>query len=195
MTAALLALQALTNLSLAAVGPGLPSGWRLQRVKGSEAPRFAVTGGHVLRIEAAAAAGFATYRLRKPLRPQAGTLTWNWRTSTPLADAALRQRARDDAPVRAFVILFYTWGNQEGRREHFLSWTGPSRGVMVLERSEDADGSWRMERRDPFRDYSLVFDRAPTPVVAVGVSADTDQLRARAVAEVGELTWEAGVAP
>ena len=201
MTAALLALQALTNLSLAAVGPGLPSGWRLQRVKGSEAPRFAVTGGHVLRIEAAAAAGLATYRLRKPLRPQAGTLTWVWRTSTPLANAALRQRARDDAPVRAFVtfadgrILFYTWGNQEGRREHFLSWTGPSRGVMVLERSEDADGSWHMERRDPFRDYSLVFDRAPTPIVAVGVSADTDQLGAHALAEVGELTWEADVAP
>jgi hypothetical protein len=200
--AALLALQgALTNLSLAPAAPGLPSGWALQRVKGAAAPLFAVTRAHTLRIEAAGAAGFASYRLRRPLRPEAGALIWNWRTGTPLAAAALRQRARDDAPVRVFVafadgrILFYSWGNREGRREHFLSWTGRSRGVLVLERAEDADGSWHVERRDPFRDYSLVFDRAPVAAVAVGVSADTDQLKGRAAAEVGELTWEPGAVP
>jgi hypothetical protein len=192
---ALLALQgALTNLSLAPAGPGLPRGWTLQRVKGAAAPVFVVTRAHALRVEAAGAAGFAIFRLRTALRPAAGALIWNWRTSTPLRTAALHERARDDAPVRVFVT-FASWGNREGRGEHFPSWTGRSRGVMVLERAEDADGSWYMERRDPFRDYSLMFDRAPTAIVAVGVSADTDQLKGRAAAEVGELTWEPGTTP
>ena len=200
-TVALLALQTLTNLSLVPAAPGLPSGWTLQHVKGAASPAFRVTRAHTLRIEAADAAGFATYRLRAPLRPAAGTLLWNWRTSTPLGTATLRQRARDDAPVRVLVAfadgrtLFYSWGNREGRGEHFLSWTGRSRGIVVLERAEDADGSWHMERRDPFRDYSLVFDRAPVAIVAVGVSADTDQLKGRALAEVGELSWEPGTTP
>lgn len=196
MTAALLALQALTNLSLAPAGPGLPRGWTLQHIKGAPAPVFAVTQAHALRIEADAAAGFASYRLRASLRPQPGTLSWQWRTTTPLRDAALRQRARDDAPARVFLVfadgrmLFYSWGAQEGRGEHFLSWTGAKRGVLVLERADDADGSWHMERRDPFADYRLLFNRAPKAIVAAGVSADTDQLRGRATAEVSELMWE-----
>ena len=196
MTAALLALQALTNLSLAPAGPGLPRGWTLQHIKGAAAPVFAVTRAHALRIDADAAAAFASYRLRAPLRPRPGTVSWQWRTTTPLRDAALRQRARDDAPARVFLVfadgrmLFYSWGAREGRGEHFLSWTGAKRGVLVLERADDADGSWHMERRDPFADYRLVFDRAPKAIVAAGVSADTDQLRVRATAEVSELMWE-----
>jgi len=197
VSATLLALQALTNLSLAPAGPGLPHGWTLQRVKGAAAPTFAVTGGHALRIEADGAAAFASYRLGSPLRPRAGTLSWQWRTTTPLRNAALRLRARDDAPARVFLVfadgrmLFYSWGARESRGEHFLSWTGANRGVLVLEGADDADGSWHMERRDPFADYRLVFNGAPKAIVAAGVSADTDQLRGRATAEVSELTWEA----
>lgn len=199
--AGLLLLQALTNLSLAPAGPGLPSGWTLQRVKGAAAPTFEVTPAHTLRVDAAAAAGFASFRLRARLRPQPGTLSWQWRTTTPLPDAALRQRARDDAPARVFLVfadgrlLFYSWGNREARGEHFLSWSGASRGVLVLERAEDADGSWHMERRDPFADYRLVFNRAPRAIVAAGVSADTDQLQGHVLAEVSELTWDAGAGP
>jgi hypothetical protein len=199
--AALLALQTLTNLALVPAGPGLPGGWRLQRVKGAAAPAVAVTGAHALRVTTARGAGFAVYRLRTPLPPAVGALAWQWRTSTPLRAAGLRRRDRDDAPVRVLVVfqdgrmLFYTWGNREGRRERFLSWTGTDRGVIVLERAEDADGSWHIERRDPFRDYRLVFNRAPQAIVAVGVGADTDQLGARSAAEVGDVAWEPGAEP
>ncbi|MGH7548359.1 MAG: DUF3047 domain-containing protein, partial [Gemmatimonadales bacterium] len=58
-------------------------------------------------------------------------------------------------------------------------------------RAEDADGSWRVQRHNPFADYRRVFGRAPPAIVAVGVSADTEVLHARAEAEVGELEWEA----
>jgi hypothetical protein len=199
--APLLALQTLTNLALVAPGPGLPRGWRLERVKGAAAPTVAVTGAHALRVTTVRGAGFAVYRLRAPLAPAVGALAWQWRTSTPLRAAALRRRDRDDAPVRVLVVfqdgrmLFYTWGNREGRRERFRSWTGADRGVIVLERAEDADGSWHVERRDPFRDYRLVFTRAPQAIVAVGVGADTDQLGARSAAEVGDLAWQPGAEP
>src|SRR2546429_6867410 len=56
-----------------------------------------VTRARTLRIDVLAGAGFARYRLRAPLLPRAGALTWRWRTGTPLRDAALRQRTRDDA--------------------------------------------------------------------------------------------------
>jgi hypothetical protein len=194
----LLVLQALTNLSLAPAGPGLPAGWKLTRVAHVSPPTFRVTAGHTLRIETSRQAAFASYRLRRPLRPgqRAGELTWRWRTSTPLPRARLRSRDRDDSPARVLVVfddgrmLFYSWGSAEPTGDQFLSWTGASRGVVVCRRAEDANGSWYQESRDPFADYRRAFGRAPHPIVAVGIAADTDQLHDHTVAEVSELTWQ-----
>ena len=200
MTAGLLLLQTLTNLSIVPTGTGLPAGWRLQRAQGVEAPTFRVTAVHALRLEATGGAGTAIYRLRAPIRPppatRSGVLTWRWRAETPLRAAVLRQRATDDSPVRVIVtfadgrVLAYSWGNREARGESFASWAGRNRMVVVLQRGEDADGSWHVERRDPFADYRRLWNNAPKPIVSVGVSADTDGLRARAAAEVGDITWQ-----
>jgi PAS domain-containing protein len=204
VSAGLLLLQTLTNLSIVPAGVGLPAGWRLQRVQGVEAPTFRVLATRVLRIQAtggeAGQAGAAVYRLRAPIRPppptRSGVLTWRWRAETPLRAAALRQRATDDSPVRVIVtfadgrVLAYSWGNREGRGETFASWAGRNRMVVVLERAEDADGSWHVERRDPFADYRRLWNNAAKPIVSVGVSADTDALRVRTAAEVGDITWQ-----
>ena len=196
MSPAVLALQVLTNLTILHAGAGLPAGWTLQRVRGAEPPAFRMTVGHTVRVEARSAAGTASYRLRAPLRPapnRSGTLTWRWRTETPIHTATLRVRARDDAPARVLVAfddgrsIAYTWGNTEGRGEGFLA---GGRAVIVLERAEDADGSWHVERRDPFADYRRLFNRAPHPIVAIGVGADTDQLGGRSVAEAADFEWE-----
>jgi hypothetical protein len=199
VTTGLLLLQTLTNLSMVPVAAGLPAGWRLARVQGTNPPTFRVTMSRALRIMATRQAGTATYRLRAPLRPppstRAGTLTWRWRAETPLGGAALRRRETDDSPARVVVtfadgrVLLYSWGNREGRGESFPSWAGRNRMVIVLQRAEDADGSWHVERRDPFGDYRRLWNNAPKPIVSVGVSADTDGLRGRAAAEVGDLTW------
>jgi hypothetical protein len=196
VTSCLLLLQTITTLYNAHPGPGLPDRWSLTRIRHVEPPRFSVTPGHTVRVEADAQAGFASLRLRTPLRPAKGRLTWKWRTGTPLPDASLHSRQRDDSPVRVFLVfddgrmLYYTWGNREPIGDTFHSWTGETHGVMVLRRAEDANGSWCLESRDPFEDYRRTFNHAPHPIVAVGVGADTDQLHDHTVAEVGEMVWE-----
>ena len=201
MSVALLLVQTLTNLMTVPAGPGLPSGWRLSRLQGVEPPAYEVTRAHTLRIVASGQGGTATYRLRNPIRPppasRAGALTWRWRAGTPLRGADLKRRSGDDSPIRVVITfqdgraIVYSWGNRESRNESFASWMGRNRMVVVLQRAEDADGSWHVERRDPFSDYRRLWSNAPKPIVSVGVTTDTDALKVRAAAEIGDLTWEA----
>lgn len=199
MSAALLVLQTLTNLNMAPAREGIPAGWRLASVNGVPAPTYRVTAVHTLRIVAAGQSATLTYRLRQPLRPppatRPGTLTWRWRAETPLRGADLRRKTSDDSPLRVVVtfqdgrVPTYCWGNREGRGESFVSWAGRNRMVVVLERAEDADGSWHVETRDPFSDYRRLWNNAAKPIVSVGVNADTDGLNVRAAAEIGDITW------
>jgi hypothetical protein len=188
----------LTNLGNVAPGPGLPDDWILRRVRGVDPPGFSVTQEGALRLESEGAAGFAFYEISKGIRPRAGILSWKWRSWTPLPDARLEDRDRDDSPVRVAVlfqdrrVLFYTWGNEEPRGHSFESWTGSSRFVIVLRSSSDADGDWYTEQRDPFEDYRQAFERDPPYILAVGIVQDTDQLGSEAMAEVMELDWSEG---
>lgn len=200
MTALLLLAQTLTNLAIAPAGQGLPSGWRLSRTPDVQPPTYEVTRGHTLRMIAVGQAGTATYRLRNSIRPPSslrpGTLTWRWRAGTPLRNADLKHRAGDDSPIRVVVTfqdgrtLTYAWGNRESRNESFASWAGRNRMVVVLQRAEDADGSWHVERRDPFGDYRRLWNNAPKAIVSVGVSIDSDGLKTRAASEIGDITWQ-----
>jgi len=201
VSAVLALAQTLTNLMIAPAGPGMPSGWKLNRMQGVDPPVFEVTRSHTLRVSAIGQGGTATYRLRSLIRPSPsvhqGTITWRWRAGTPLRGADLKRRAGDDSPIRVVITfqdgrsIAYSWGNREGRGESFASWAGRNRMVVVLQRAEDADGSWHEERRDPFSDYRRLWNSAPKPIVAIGIAADTDALKTRSAAEVGDLTWHA----
>lgn len=200
MSAVLLLAQTLTNLAIVPVGPGLPSGWRLTRMQGVEPPTYAVTRAHTLSITTIGQGGTATFRLRSAIRPppasRAGRLTWRWRAGTPLRGADLKRRGGDDSPIRVVIafqdgrVITYAWGNRENRGESFASSAGRNRMVVILQRAEDADGSWHVERRDPFSDYRRLWNNAPKPIVSIGVSADTDALKVRTASEIGDLTWE-----
>ena len=191
--------QTLTNLMIVPAGSGLPSGWKLTRMQGVNPPAFDVTRSHTLRVVVDGQGGTATYRLRPPIPAppslRQGTLTWRWRTSTPLRGAELKRRGGDDSPIRVVITfqdgrsIAYAWGNRESRNESFASWAGRGRMVVVLERADDADGSWHVERRDPFSDYRRLWNNAPKAIVSVGVSSDSDGLKVHAAAEIGDLTW------
>src|SRR2546428_9062331 len=104
---ALLALQVLTNLAGAPPGPGLPTGWRLDRPKGTEAAAFRVTTERALRAETNGSAGFATYRLHRALRPEAGVVTWRGGTPAPPPRAAPHQREPDANAARALRAVVH----------------------------------------------------------------------------------------
>jgi len=201
VTALLVLAQTLTNLVIVPAGSGLPSGWTLTRIQGVEPPSFEVTRGHTLRIIAVGQGGTATYRLHQPIPApassrQQGSLTWRWRAGTPLRAADLKRRDADDSPIRVVITfqdgrtIAYAWGNREGRGESFASWAGHNRMIVVLQRAEDADGSWHVEKRDPFSDYRRLWNRPPKAIVSVGVSADSDGVKVRAASEIGDLTWQ-----
>ena len=193
--------QTLTNLAIVPPGPGLPPGWKLTRMQSVEPPIVEITRSHTMRITATGQGGIVTYRLRPAIAPAAsqrqGTISWRWRAGTPLRGADLKRRAGDDSPIRVVVTfqdgrsIAYAWGNRESRGESFASWAGGNRMVVILQRAEDADGSWHEERRDPFTDYRRLWNRAPKPFVSVGFSTDSDALKIRAAAEIGDLTWHA----
>jgi PAS domain-containing protein len=203
VSALILLAQTLTNLSIVPVGLGLPPGWRLTPLQGVAAPVYRVTASRALRVTATNQGATATYRLRNALRPPAAQqrssergLTWRWRAETRLHSADLKRRATDDSPIRVLVtfqdgrVIAYSWGNRESRGESFASWAGRNRMVVILERAEDADGSWHVERRNPFNDYRRFWNNAPKPIVSVGIQSDTDGLKIRAAAEIGDITWE-----
>lgn len=185
----------LTNLPVAPPGVGLPDDWTLRRTRSAPVPLFAVTADRALRVEARGAAGFALFELGARVAEAPGYLRWRWRTGTALSGADLRHRSADDSPVRVLVAfadrrtLFYSWGNRDTVGTAFPSWTGRSRIVVVLRVAADADGTWRAECPDPFADYRRAFTREPPAIVAVGVSADTEQLGGAAWAEVADLSW------
>lgn len=185
----------LTNLPGTAPGAGLPDGWDLRGARGAPRPVFSVLPDGVLRVEGDGAVGFATYELPDDIRPEPGTLSWRWRTAASLPEADLRDRERDDSPIRLLVVfrdrrmLFYTWGASERPGDWFASWTGDDRIVWVLRTAVDADGAWREDARDPFLDYRTAFDRDPPPIVAVGVVQDADQLGRNVWAEVMRIEW------
>lgn len=193
--------QTLTNLMIAPAGPGLPSGWKLTRMHDVDPPTFEVTRSHTIRLIANGQGATATYRLRPAIQPapsqRQGAITWRWRTGTPLRGADLKRPAADDSPIRVVITfqdgrsIAYAWGNREGRGESFPSSAGGNRMIVVVQRAEDADGSWHEERRNPFSDYRRLWNRAPKAIVSVGVSIDSDALKVRAAAEFADLTWHA----
>ena len=201
MIGALTLAQTLTNLIISPAATGLPRGWKVTHLPGVQSPSFEVTRGHTLRIVAIGQGGTATYRLRQSIPAPAssrqhGVLTWRWRAGTPLRGADLKRRDTDDSPIRVVVTfqdgrsIAYSWGNREGRHESFASWSSRDRMIVVLQRAEDADGSWHVEQCDPFTDYRRLWNRGPKAIVAVGIGGDSDGLKIRAAAEIGDITWE-----
>src|SRR5882672_2708228 len=150
--------QTLTNLMIVPAGSGLPSGWKLNRMQGVDPPTFEVTRSHTLHITAIGQGGTATYRLRNPIRPPPRQGTISWRW-------------RAETPLRDADLK---------RRAGDDS---PIRVVITFQ-----DGRWHEERRDPFSDYRRLWNVAPKPIVSVGVRADTEGLKIRAAAEIGDIT-------
>lgn len=195
----------LLDLTAAPLGGGLPPGWKLRPVRGQSAPEIGVRNdgqGPVLRVEGAGHAGWFYHELSQPIPETAGLLHWSWRVLEAPSGADLRVRETNDSPARVYVVfgkpgglfggsgrvIFYTFGNAEpddyAGRSHVSSKLYEIRVDGATER-----GSWREHTVDPFADYRRIWRRNPPPITAIGLMQDTDQTRARAVAELRRLEW------
>ncbi len=199
----------LLELDRAPLGPGLVPGWELRPVKGVGSPQIETREVDGLRSLRVSGAGTAAW-LHRPLSPRIaegpGTLRWSWRVLQSPRGADLRERERDDAPLRVFVvfgnprslfggggrIVFYTWGNGEPDGLTQASFVSDRLQIVRVAGWSEVGPSWRHETVRPFEDYRRFWDREPPPMTAVGIMQDTDMTHAMAVAELREFTWDAG---
>ena len=142
---------------------GLPASWRIREVRGAGSPEFEVLAGEdgpVLRVTSRDDAVFAYRLIDPPLREEGNLLRWRWRTRTPIRGADLRDKSKDDSPLRLFLVfstkrvgegrllrdgqaLFYSWGNLERVGARFASHVSDEFVVWVLRNAVEADGEWR----------------------------------------------------
>jgi hypothetical protein len=197
----------LFDLAGPATRDGLPAGWRLRAVSGHRAPTFRIaddsTGGLRLTVRGRDQAAWIWRELPVAVTDSGASLAWAWRVLQAPAGADLRSKARDDAPLRVFVVfgtvqqmargkaraIFYSWGGEEP--EGYAGHSPVSRQILIrrLAGGAEVGPAWQEAAVRPFEDYRRFWDGAAPPIRAVGLMQDTDQTAAAAAAEVRELRW------
>ncbi len=194
----------LLSLANAPRRAGPPPGWNVRNIRGQHAPEIEILNdgeGSVLRIQGAGRAAWFYNELPTQLNESPGSLSWSWRVLQAPAGADLRREKTDDSPLRVYVVfgkpgffgraarvIFYTFGAAEPERYERASFVSDKLHVIRVGGTSDV-GHWRENSVMPFADYRRVWRGKPPPITAVGVMQDTDQTRARAVAELRRLEW------
>ncbi len=194
----------LLSLANAPLRAGPPPGWKVRNIRGQDAPDVEIRNdgaGPVLRIQGAGRAAWFYRELSTQLKESSGSLSWSWRVVQAPAGADLRQEKTDDSPVRVYVVfgkpglfgrsarvIFYTFGAAEPEGYERASYVSDKLHVIRVGGTPDV-GQWRENSVKPFADYRRVWRGQPPPITAIGVMQDTDQTRAKAVAELRRLEW------
>ncbi len=194
----------LLSLANAPLRAGPPPGWKVRNIRGQDAPEIEIRNdgvGPVLRIQGAGRAAWFYNELGTQLNESPGSLAWSWRVLQAPAGADLRQEKTDDSPLRVYVVfgkpgffgrsarvIFYTFGAAEPDGYERASFVSDKLHVIRVGGTADV-GQWREISVRPFADYRRVWRGQPPPITAIGVMQDTDQTRAKAVAELRRLEW------
>lgn len=186
------------------VGSGLPAGWKVKPVRGQSAPATevqSIDGANVLRVEGKSSAAWFHRELPSPIAETAGSLSWSWRVLESPAGANLRRKETDDSPMRVFVVfgkpsifgrsgrvIFYSYGGQDPAGYERRSQVS-DRAHVVRRDGRSDNGKWLDNAVDPFADYRRVWRGSPPAITAVGIMQDTDQTKAKSVAQLRRLDW------
>ncbi len=195
---------AILSLTDAPLRAGLPPDWKVRNIRGQAAPDVEVRNdgdGPVLRIHGAGRAAWFYRELPAQLTESPGSLDWSSRVVKAPTGADLRNEKTDDSPLRVYVVfgkpglfggssrvIFYTFGSAEPADYARASFVSDKLHVIRVGGPPDV-GHWSENSVKPFADYRRIWRRKPPPITAVGVMQDTDQTRARAVAELRRLEW------
>jgi len=121
----------------------------------------------------------------------------------PLAPlgADVRDRDRDDAALRVFVVFDHRGIISRVRRTIFYTVTEPSLSgyqarstqsgdLMIVGISAAGPGmGWNRTTCDPISDYRAFWHAEPPRILAIGIMQDAEQTQSAVVADVASLTW------
>jgi len=185
-------------------GDALPVGWTVRPVRGSRAPASTVrdsSGERFLRIEGRGTAAWFVRALEPAESPTRGRLTWRWRVPLAPLAADVRDRDRDDAALRIFVVFDHRGFLSRVPRTIFYTVTPPSLAgyqarskqssdLMIVGIPVAAPGmGWNQTTRDPLSDYRAFWHATPPRILAIGLMQDAEQTHSAVMADIVSLTW------
>ncbi len=193
-------------LDLHKVRPGeaLPAGWAVRPVRGERVPAYVVrdsSGERFLRIEGRGTAAWFVRALEPAESPKRGLLTWRWRVPLAPRGADVRERSRDDAALRVFVVFDHRGFISRVPRTIFYTVTEPalsgyqarsrqSGDLMIVGVSAARPGlGWNRTTRDPLADYRAFWKAEPPRILAIGLMQDAEQTKSAVIADIESLTW------
>lgn len=211
-----LGLVAGAGLAVAAAAPVTASelgftDWRDQRFQLFNRVDFG-KGASALSIRAESAASMI-YRVLPPALRDARTASWNWTVDSSVPATALNQRGGDDrnialyfaflppevaaglgseSSLRALMndsrgrVLVYVHGGNAARGTMLRTPYLGDRGMVVIARPAGTGSS--AESVDLAADYARAFGGSPGSLVAVAVSADSDDTGSLVDARLSALT-------
>ncbi len=177
-----------------------PAGWSLRTVRGAAAPQWVVAAnaaGPEVSVSGTGTAGWADLRLPAPVTGPV-ILRWSWRCTVHPRGTALRERARDDAPLRVVVgfggspgkparAIAYTWGNTEPMGARLRSHQTDRIHVVVVATSAEADGTWQEVTVQPTRDFAVIWGRRAEPITGIALLHDMEDTGEHAAAGIRDL--------
>jgi hypothetical protein len=191
-------------------GPNLAAaGWTAASFPLIPAARFAARDDATLEVATDASAGILWRPLRDAQR-DARSARWRWRADMAVRATDLTRRGGDDRVLSIFFVfgapgdtaanvldllkrptvtaLAYVFGGNAARGTVLASPHMGARGRFIVLRPADATRAiWLDERVDLAIDYARAFGRAPSSLLAVAISSDSDDTAGRNRALVADL--------
>lgn len=180
-------------------------GWREQRLPRLPANAFG-QGGDTLQVRSDGAMSLL-WRAVPPALRRARTARWGWAVAEGVPATDLRRRGGDDRNLAVYFVwtddgaagridpgrarrmladpgarvLAYVWGGADGRGTVRRSPYLPGMRMVIL---RPAGTGQHLESVDLAADYRRAFGSAPGALVAIGISADSDDTGGRIRASV-----------
>ncbi|MGR3485688.1 MAG: DUF3047 domain-containing protein [Paracoccaceae bacterium] len=182
------------------------SGWQTQRLALFSPVSFGFSGSSVsVSGDGAASIAFKTLGAGDA---DATRASWSWSVSQSVPPTDLARRGGDDrnlalyfaffpegadtsGSVRSLLqrpdgrVLVYTWGGSQGRGAFIPSPYLDGRGVTIVKRSAGTGSA--SESVDLAADYARAFGGSPGQLVAVALSADSDDTGSSIRAQLSNL--------
>jgi len=194
---------------------GQPEGWEPLRFSDVEDTRYRLVehaGGVVLEAESAGTASALVTSITVDLSATP-VLEWSWESEQSCVVGDWTDEARDDYPMRMFVLFeprrsLFGWMRKltpgfDGEAVLYLQDADADQArdpashltdrIRVIPLSSEPEAGWRRAARDVAADYEALFGRTPRGVAGVAVMTDTDNTATACRTRFGDIRFREGL--